>query len=132
MRDLGVPHFLFELVKRSVYISLERQRDAGARRLLGTLLAELSRAQLLSERDLRVGFQSAVDNVAALRTDYGPQTAVVLGEMLDAAAKDGTLEAEFVAACQAQIPQRISEEEERLAAARTALSASANANNNKE
>ena len=121
LRDLAVPHFHFELVKRCIYLALELQRTPRARELLATLLCELLRSQVICDRDVQVGFRAAVDNVFELKTDYGPQSVDVLLEFIDAALHNKTIESEFAAACKALVPTRLAEEEERAVIQRETL-----------
>mmetsp|Transcript_6715 Transcript_6715/g.11712 ORF Transcript_6715/g.11712 Transcript_6715/m.11712 type:complete len:384 (+) Transcript_6715:266-1417(+) len=122
LRELNVPHFLYQLVKQVIYVALNKDNEKTLA-ALSSLLASLAQSGLLSNRAILVGFQACIDNVAELKKDY-PDAKRLLEDFAKRAAKSGYLPDSFVENAPKTMEQRLQIDAEQTAALAAAIARS--------
>ncbi len=88
IKRLNVPYFHHEVVKRAVVLSLDcREREQA---MMSSLLAELSSREIISEKQMEMGFARLYESLADLELDT-PGCAQVLRVFLSQAVQDRCL-----------------------------------------
>uniref|UniRef100_A0A7S2R8I9 MI domain-containing protein n=1 Tax=Mucochytrium quahogii TaxID=96639 RepID=A0A7S2R8I9_9STRA len=101
VKNLNVPHFHHEVVKRAVVLSLDcREREQG---MMSSLLAELSAREIVSEKQMETGFNRLFSSLTDLELD-SPGAARIVGVFLDQAVKDGCLSRQSAIAIRKNAP----------------------------
>ncbi|EPS71937.1 hypothetical protein M569_02819 [Genlisea aurea] len=89
IKDLGVPHFHHEIVKRAVVMAMEKRRSEGV--IMG-LLKRATEEGLINSSQTSKGFSRIIDSVEDLRLDI-PNAEQLLQGLISKAASDGWLSA---------------------------------------
>lgn len=88
IKNLNVPHFHHEVIKRAVVISLDcREREQA---MMSSLLAELSSREIVSEKQMEIGFRRLFQALPDLELD-APGAAKILDVFLHQAVQDGCI-----------------------------------------
>jgi len=94
VKRLNVPHFHHEVVKRAVVLSLDCHEREQA--MMSSLLAELFVREIISPKQIEIGFQRLYESLSDLELD-APGATQVLDVFLNQAIKDSCLTPEAAA-----------------------------------
>lgn len=94
IKQLNAPHFIHEVVKRGITGSLDKSADDRA--VVFKLLVHISKEDICSPLQMKMGFQLVADRLGDLVLDI-PAARTLFGEFLSSARLEGLIPVDFLA-----------------------------------